>query len=454
MQILDTSKNHKDGHIAYSEMAVSLKDAASKTLETASVPYRVAGRNVNVTLVGDNVKARAKSIFSEKIDELYERVSYMEHGPQCLVFIDEGKKYSNKVRSVYHFDDRLAVGPNAFDKSPDWSLTNPVRRRVLEYKEPGVASHRIVLSNIDISKGVMSMGDLHKDIIRATTDDELVTWGNVVAVPDKGGDKGVLILGPSGVGKTEGLNVMVNHGAYLVDDDAALIGKNGLVGGVGYKCEYSLKEYVRGERRDPERSPKFKNFFLDQNVPYKHISIKNLQELGVIKKVDKMQEVFQPAPVPIDTILFYLPWEPGYHNMVLKEENPTEAFIIDAMSGLEGLPRKEYHRDSRERNVEYVSRWFKAESKVNPSDRKTLANMKDTYTQDELYKILGTHWILRHAEEYCSGDVRGTNDWMVKYTKDLLRNAENVYMIGKMTPPDQNIRLSKYLVEEIIPGRK
>lgn len=501
--------------IYYQKMSAFFRNNGHKDVVTATVPYRVAGNSVNLTIVGrDNemVRNTIDYMITRYTDRMFYRSGLIGHGPECVVLLGD---MANKLSVLnlesgpgYATAHRIKLNSSMFkngDYGPVPGAESTTRRRIVEqdghrtvlvktpftgersvlegderegmerrYREAlgrkDAASAEKFRKELEKTMYDFRIGDIHKDIIRSVTDNTLATWGNLIAVdhPTEG-KRGILYIGGHGVSKTETSVTSIDYGAQLVDDDAVIIHKKGYVGGSGYRCIYSQKEFFRKPDIDsnidlskdtkkyydsgnPETSPKHSRFFLDQTPPHRHFPLEYMPEkLLINRRGAKVSEIYHPSPVQLDTIAFFVPYLEGYYNMWFKKEHPSERDVTEAFQGLEGFgsDKKQFHKMSARQAADYVSEWFEVTREIDPEDKSSINNLKEgpaRHLDSELFDIFGRQWMLKHSEEYCSGSGAHAG-WMESNVMDAIKSAKRFYVIGKRSPPQPNRRLSETLVD-------
>lgn len=465
-----------------------------REIQRGTVSYRVGNHDVNVTFVGNapDFRKKVKDVFTGYVDRMFDRSDEHGNGPEYIVFLG---KVNERVSEIEHGDHSIPISMEMFKSIPgtldNIMYRNPTWKRVVEHGSgPHGGGHRVVVSKLREKKGGYDLSELHKDVVRTITDREAVTWGNVVAVPDMRSNSkqelaGVVYLGPHGSGKTESsFATMMKYHGKLVADDMFMFMDKGYVSGVGYGCIFSYKEHIPGIRYgkkfsdNPEMSQNHAKFFLDKSYPPRHLPIGELANMMEDGRSMNIAEIFNSAPVAARTIVFQVPYTKYVNLDFRKGVSPLDAFLEVEGAGA----KQEYHLMSDEKKREMMSRLFvengdielprELHSKGESMEKyqRTLVNLKTTYSDEELYRVFGQGWMWRHSEEYLCGPKSETETSASAGVLDVLENiennsrsnmtylmkerirgvvsrAENIFLVGKNTPPHPSPRLSHLIAD-------
>lgn len=446
--------------VTYKVEGTARGESRRRTLKAATTAYTVADTAVNVTVVGKNneeFEDKSRKIFTDYIDQIYDRSRLWGRGPECVVLLGD---LHTKISDIRYGNRSLPVRAGRFKTNPQdiesIILDNPYRKRVMEYGD-----HRVVMTRMPETKGVYTIGNIHKDMMMAVTDKKLITWGNLVAVRERRNPKrkrGILFLAAHGTGKTEACTTIVDRkNGMIVADDSVVIGNSGIAEGTGYKCLFSYKEPFYFEidlletGENPETKPQHAKYFLDKRPVPRHLRMQELLKVaigeGPVRKIRSVSDIYSPDALPVESVVFQIPYY-KYANLWFKRDvSPQEA-----LENLEGKKeKKQYHILSPEKKKEIVSEWFSESGDIDLSRKNSLLNLKKNHSDPELYKIFGEGWMLRNAEEYCCGKFHGENSEMKERVRQMITMTENIFMVGKNTPPRPSPRLSE-LVAEISAG--
>ncbi len=416
--------------IEFSRLTGISRGHTAKHLRGASVAYRVADRPVKVSVIGresEYFDKKVATIFTKYLDQLFNRVDLVEPNGECIILLGN---LHHTISSFEYQGNKFQVRAHRFKRT--YSSTPLTADEIYENVIFEKDGNRTVFTRLPEINGEYRIGRVHKDIMGAITNHETITWGNIVTIPVSNELRAIAIFGAHGTGKTEGSTNMVDFSrALLVDDDAALIRRRGFIGGTGYKCIFSFKEPFKFEsydpRKDPEKNHLHAKQFLDPIYPPRHLPISKLPELAIGRKVESLSDICTAESSRVETMLFQLP-NTYYTNMWFKDENLES--IKMAFAELEGTTtKKEYHKYDPVQARADILQHFVETSPIDLGNQKSISNLKETYSDDELTTIFGM-WMREQSKEYSTSDYH-----MRTKFSEMIRTAQNIFMVGKRTPP-------------------
>jgi hypothetical protein len=270
---------------------------------------------------------------------------------------------------------------------------------------------------------------IHRTLLQmAAVRGRTLVHGTAVAVDTPRGPRGVLFVGGQGVGKTETAMHAINVGCRHMEDDVVRLGlRNGVpyIGGSGYRALLRFKNSLSPRMREhPEK------FFLEYErhgdpTKWNHLPIRMLKIAGAIDRPFKnVSEIYQPEPVPLDTIVFLVPSvadprQEELHNMRLKGGVDLDALV-------RRLGTEQWNMKKPEVRKREMEKYFKSAGTLKLGQGGGLLN----FAENENTRALVTRWLQDSAEN----DYRASPAEVER----VVSSAPNILVIGKWVPPEKD----------------
>jgi len=398
------------------------KNGGLKELIGVSDTYNICDTPIRITIIGERGdENKAYRIHHDYINLLYPTAYSGKDEEVTLIYLIFLKRLYRSLCTVQC--EGLSIPIDPYRLKPTREIENPVEdvRQRIVVSEP----YHICIGRIREVDGEFNINSLYKDVMRFMgISEHFLTWGVSVGL-ERGGEKyGILIIGPSGVGKTETALGLVQLGWEFLEDDVTRISSEE-IGGTNYQAVFSYKLPLSSSTRK-------RKLFIDRTTrPPLHIPRDNLARL--LNLGDR--EISMGCGVLCLGIFFLLP-NTHYVNMRFRDESDFSMVkrILEQHQWNRLPPR------AQRRLMRSIARENRKIVTTNPN---TLIDLKNSPYWSHTREIL-TEWVLAQSrEEY--GVPTDVDDTYREIFHELTDSVEGVYVVGTYTPPKRPSGLSKLI---------
>ena len=419
------------------------------TLNAVHSTYQVAGIPVRVWSMyepGQDHRELSENVL-HGIGEMFPHVQAAPQADYVLVS-RKVKEHCATVDVGAHRQVRVRVGERQGVVKITGNEPSPERKARQEknrLSEP-VVFNRLTLDSVKDKRGSATRRlqpdyyTIHRTLLQmAAVRGRTLVHGTAVAVDTPAGPRGVLFVGGQGVGKTETAMHAINVGCRHMEDDVVRLAlRNGVpyIGGSGYQALLRFKNDITPRMRaHPEK------FFLEYErhgdpTKWNHLPIRMLKAAGAIDRPFKnVSEIYQPDPVPLNTIVFLVPSvtdsrQEELHNMQLKGN-------VDLDNLVRRLGTEQWNTKKPQARKREMEKYFESAGTLQLGQTGGLVN----FAENENTKALVTRWLQDSAEN----DYRANP----KEVERIVSSAPNILVIGKWVPPEKDQAFA-YMIKQFV----